>query len=179
MLERTGVLREIPRISPAPIKDLLMTAPAAFAALNGCVPTNEAAHFLIGECHKDHDKGFAGPLMTKDQVDSKWGADQWLPVPRFETVQASGKHRPIDDGKRFGHNSASGFEDTIECCSAFQPAVHARALAQQAVLQGCDDLLVSADAGDRRRRHARSIPLGPSRPQGGFPECHSHVVRGG
>ena len=118
-----------------------MTAPAAFAALNRCVPTEEAAHFLIGECHKDHDKGFAGPLMTKDQADSKWGAGQWLPMPRFETIQASGKHRPIDDGKRFGHNSASGFEETIECCSAFQPAVHARALAQQAVLQGCDDLL--------------------------------------
>ena len=52
-----------------------------------------------------------------------------------------GFYRPIDDGKRFGHNSASGFEETIECCSAFQPAVHARALAQQAVLQGCNDLL--------------------------------------
>ena len=63
MLERTGVLREIPRISPVPIKDLLITAPAAFAALNGCVPTDDAARFLIGECHKDLNKGFAGPLI--------------------------------------------------------------------------------------------------------------------
>ena len=35
LMERTGVLRDIPRIDPAPIKDLLATAPAAFAALNG------------------------------------------------------------------------------------------------------------------------------------------------
>ena len=79
--------------------------------------------------------------MTKDLADSRWGPNRWLPMPRFETIQASGKHRPIDDGKRFGHNSARGFTETIECCSAFQPAAHARALAQQAVLHGCDVLL--------------------------------------
>ena len=109
LMERTGVLRDIPRIDPVPIEDLLATAPAAFAALNGCVPTEDAAHFLLGECYKDLDKGFAGPLMTKDQADSRWGPGRWLRMPRFETIQASGKHRPIDDGKRFGHNSASGF----------------------------------------------------------------------
>ena len=105
LMERTGVLRDIPRIDPVPIEDLLATAPAAFAALNGCVPTEDAAHFLIGECNKDLSKGFAGPLMTKDQADSRWGPGRWLRMPRFETIQASGKHRPIDDGKRFGHNS--------------------------------------------------------------------------
>ncbi len=56
-------------------------------------------------------------------------------MPRFETVQASGKRRPIDDGSRFGHNDASGYRETIECCSAFQPAVHIRALMQQAAMQ--------------------------------------------
>ena len=81
--------------------------------------------------------------MTKDEADSKWGAGRWLPMPRFEMVQASGKHRPIDDGKRFGHNSASGFTETIECCSAFQPVVHARALAQQAILQGAEAKKIS------------------------------------
>ena len=62
-------------------------------------------------------------------------------MPRFETIQASGKHHPIDGGKRFGHNSASGFTETIECYSAFQPVVHARALAQQAILHGCETSL--------------------------------------
>ena len=141
MMECTGVLREIPRIEPVPIKDLLAAAPSAFAALNGCIPTEEAARFLLAECHKDLSKGFAGPLMTKEQADARWGPGRWLPMPRFETIQASSKHRPIDDGKSFGHNSASGFTETIEFCSAFQPVVHARALAQQAILHGCETRL--------------------------------------
>ena len=138
MLEPTHVLRQIPHIAPVAVHELLASAPAAFAALYSCIPTDEAARFLSEESHKDLSKGFAGPLMTKHEADSKWGADRWLPMPRFETVQPSGKHRPIDDGKRFGHNSASGFTETFECCSAFQPVVHARALAQQAILQGAE-----------------------------------------
>ena len=141
MMEATGVLRQIPRIDAVPVDKLLTTAPAAFAALDRCVPTDEAAAFLLSECHKDLSKGFAGPLMTKEEADSRWGSGLWLPMPRFETIQASGKHRPIDDGKRFGHNSASGFSETIECCSAFQPVVHARALTQQAILQGAETRL--------------------------------------
>eukprot|EP00972_Heterocapsa_arctica_P084192 12403705-Heterocapsa_arctica.AAC.1 len=76
----------------------------------------------MAACHKDHAHGFAGPMQTGAQMDAEWGAGQWLPMPRFETVQASGKRRPIDDGSRFGHNDASGYDETIECCSAFQPA---------------------------------------------------------
>ena len=135
-LEPSRVLRQIPHIAPIPMQEILAGAPSAFAALSSCVPADEAAHFLLAESHKDLSKGFAGPLMTKAEADAKWGVGQWLPMPRFETIQASGKHRPIDDGKRFGHNAASGFTETIECCSAFQPVVHARALAQQAMLQG-------------------------------------------
>ena len=142
MLENTGVLRQIPRIDPVPVKDLLATAPTASAALNSCVPTDEAARFLLAECHKGLSKGLAVPLMTREQADSSWGPGRWLPMPRVETIQASGKHHPIDDGKRFGHNSASGFTETIECCSAFQPVVHARAHAQQAILHGSETRLI-------------------------------------
>ncbi len=141
MMEATGVLRQIPQIDAVPVSELLAAGPAAFSALNGCIPTSEAAAFLLAECHKDFSKGFAGPLMTKEAADSRWGPGLWLPMPRFETIQANGKHRPIDDGKRFGHNSASGFAETIECCSAFQPVVHARALTQQAILQGAETRL--------------------------------------
>ena len=132
------MLRQIPRIPAVQLDELLAGAPSAFAALGSCVPTDEAARFLMAESHRDLSRGFAGPLMTMSEANAKWGTGRWLPMPRFETVQASGKHRPIDDGKRFGHNSASGFTETIECCSAFQPAVHARALAQQATLQGAE-----------------------------------------
>ncbi len=79
--------------------------------------------------------------MSEQEADAKYGAGQWLPMQRFETVQANGKQRPFDDGKRFGHNSACGFRETIECCSAFQPAVHARALVQQACLHQATEQL--------------------------------------
>ena len=94
MMERTGVLRSIPRIEPLPINDLLAAAPYAFAALNGCVPTEEAARFLLAECHKDLSKGFAGPLMTKEQADSRWGPGRWLPMPRFETTYPGKRQAP-------------------------------------------------------------------------------------
>ena len=126
MFGATRVLRQVPHIAPVPVRDLLAGAPSAFAALDGCIPTDEAARFLLAESHKDLSKGFAGPLVTKAEADAKWGMGQWLPMPRFETIQASGKHRPIDDGKRFGHNSAGGFTETVECCSVFsQWSTHA------------------------------------------------------
>ena len=164
MLVTTNVLRQVPRIDPVPLKDLLASAPAAFAALDSCVPTDEAARFLLAECHKDFSRGLAGSLMTKEQADSRWRPGQWLPMPRFETIQASGKHRPIDDGNRFGHNSASGFTETIECCSAFQPAVHARALAQQAVLQGSEASLfqqILETGGEYMPEAYRWVPADP------------------
>ena len=75
------------------------------------------------------------------------------------------KHRPIDDGRRFGHNSASGFTETIECCSAFQAVVHARALAQQALLQGAEAQLsrqTLETGGDDMPEAYRWVPAGPS-----------------
>ena len=136
MLEHTGILRPVPRMEPVALPELLATAPEAFRKLHACRPADESAHFLLSECHKDLRKGFAGPLLKEQEANKKWGTGKWLPMPRFETVQANGKQRPIDDGKRFGHNSASGFTETIECCSAFQPVVHARALVEQAAQQG-------------------------------------------
>ena len=136
MLVHTGILRPVPRMEPVPLTEILATAPEVFRKPHACRPADESAHFLIAECHKDLRKGFAGPLMNGQEADRKWGTGKWLPMPRFETVQANCKQRPIDDGKRFGHNSASGFTETIECCSAFQPVVHARALVEQAAQQG-------------------------------------------
>ena len=71
MLETTRVLRQIPQIAPVPVRELLADAPSAFAALNSCVSTDEAARFLLAESHKDLSKGFASPLVTRAEADSK------------------------------------------------------------------------------------------------------------
>ena len=46
MLESTGVLRQIPRIDPLPVKELLARAPAASAALSSGIPI---ARFLLAK----------------------------------------------------------------------------------------------------------------------------------
>ena len=84
-------------------------------------------------------------------------------MPCFEAVRASGNQRPIGECRRFGHNSASGFWETIEHCSAFWPVVHARALVQQATLQGVQAQL-ELQTLETGRGYAGSIPMGPSRP---------------
>ena len=67
MLEPTRVLRQMPRIPPVQLDELLAGGPAAFTALDSCVPTDEAARFLLAESHRDLSRGFAGPLMTKSE----------------------------------------------------------------------------------------------------------------
>ena len=69
--------------------------------------------------------------MTREAIDAKYGAGQWLPMPRFEHVQRNGKQRPIDDAKRWGHNDATGYDETLDCCAAVQPAIQVAARVQQ------------------------------------------------
>ena len=78
----------------------------------------EEDEFLHSECERDLARGTAGPLMSKDEMDARWGRGKWLPLPRFQIVQASGKKRPIDDGARNAHN---------ESLSNTDPARHAAA----------------------------------------------------
>jgi hypothetical protein len=57
-------------------------------------------------------------------------------MPRFEVIQPNGKHRPIDDGKRYGHNDAAAYTETLDCCTATQPVAHLRAVVRQAAQLG-------------------------------------------
>jgi hypothetical protein len=61
-------------------------------------------------------------------MDARWGVGKWLPLPRFQIVQASGKKRPIDDGARNSHNEMVRYSETLDCPSPVQPAVQLRAL---------------------------------------------------
>ena len=61
--------------------------------------TPEATAFLLGECFEDSERGYGGPVLTREQMDEIYGAGNWLAMLRFEIIQASGKHRPIDNGR--------------------------------------------------------------------------------
>ena len=77
--------------------------------------------------------GFGSDLLSREDLDRRFGHNRWLPMPRFEHVQPNGKQRPIDDGARFEHNALSGYQESIECCTAVQPGLQLRAVARAAV----------------------------------------------
>ena len=58
--------------------------------------------------------GLACPYETRAQLDRRFGAGQWRPLPRHAVYQAN-KARPIDDGRRAGHNQAALLSETIVC----------------------------------------------------------------
>ncbi len=64
----------------------------------------EEDEFLHSECLRDLERGTAAPLLTKEQMDERWGVGRWLPLPRLQIVQASGKKRPTDNWARNRHN---------------------------------------------------------------------------
>ncbi len=79
-------------------------------------------------------------------MDERWGVGRWLPLPRFQIVQASGKKRPIDDGARNSHNEMVLYSETLDCPSPVQPAVQLRALIAALQARGIEPSKLAADA---------------------------------
>ena len=46
------------------------------------------------------------------------------------------KQRPIDDRAKLFHNAATAFDETIECCTAWQPATRLKPFVCEATLAG-------------------------------------------
>ena len=91
----------------------------------------EEDEFLHAECIRDLQRGTAGPLRTRQEMDARWGRGKWLPLPRFQIVQASGKKRPIDDGARNAHNEMVRYFEALDCPTPTQPATQLRALVSE------------------------------------------------
>jgi hypothetical protein len=73
-------------------------------------------------------------FLSRAQCDAMFGPGQWRPLPRH-VVHQNGKFRPIDDGKRGGHNGSATMSESIVCSSAdFVPRT-IRHLARQALQQ--------------------------------------------
>ena len=87
---------------------------------------SRASRFLFQSLEEE--KGFAGKLKTRAEVDMVYGRGNWLPMPEFVHEQPNGKLRPIADGARYGHNLICKFLETLDCCTACHPVQHLRAL---------------------------------------------------
>ena len=79
---------------------------------------------------------FGSKQYLKSELDQKWGAGRWIPLPTFDHVQASGKHRRIDNGLASGHNEATAYSEALESCNAFQPGFTAKLFYQEMVSAG-------------------------------------------
>ena len=132
-LEPTGVLRPLQAGELLTVDQLLSQAHEVVAETEKPPRGKpEEAAFLLQECVKDHNRGFGGPLRSKQELDREFGPGKWVPMPRFLHIQANGKWRPIDDGRRYSHNQATRYTETLDCVTAVQPGLHVRALCRAA-----------------------------------------------
>ena len=88
---RSGVLREIEPVSPISRAELLAGRAEAFQQFEARPESAEEAESLLGECQKDLERGFAGPIMSMAVADDKFGEGSWLPLPRFEIVEPTAR----------------------------------------------------------------------------------------
>jgi len=121
-VEVTGVFRPVVRPAELTQQYLLQSAPEWHAQVAQSPPPHDAA--LIYEATtKEIDQGNATELRTIQQMDEQFGEGQWRGVTRFGVWQGE-KFRPIDDGKRSGHNSGQYIREKVHHTPQdFVPAV--------------------------------------------------------
>ena len=87
-----------------PRSELLAGAEEAIDNIVKTVPRSEDAEVIMAACIKDKGKNFADQLRNKTAMDARWGPGNWVAIPTFDHIQASGKHRSIDNGLKSRHN---------------------------------------------------------------------------
>ena len=130
-IERAGVFETKESPAPQRVDELLSESKQLIAELRRDRPSAEA-EFLHASCVKERDAGWGGQLLSEREMDAHFGRGQWAPIPAFVAVQPGGKRRRIDNAKRFRHNEMQCPSEQLKMCSAFQPAVSARALRRAA-----------------------------------------------
>eukprot|EP00971_Amphidinium_carterae_P300533 5971247-Amphidinium_carterae.1 len=87
VMEETGVYERIPVTQPVPIQEVLDKAPAVLANMQRR-PVSQDAAFLWSTCVKEHNQGWASPLLPIDAVHARFGHGAWAPIPSFCHTQA-------------------------------------------------------------------------------------------
>jgi hypothetical protein len=163
-LEQTGVFDAIEDApQPVPKQDILAQG-AWQRALLQQEPVQENVEFIWKSAMKEFEGMVAAQPCTEQEMDAALGTHRWAAVPSFCITQASGKQRRIDDAKRGGHNSATVYSETGRMCTAFQPGVVARLVAE-AVGDGGEGvvrMLGGLETGGEDMPNAfRNIPVHP------------------
>ena len=62
--------------------------------------------------------------MRRSEFEASIGTSSYRLIPRFATVQSSGKKRVIDDAAKGGQCDLSQDSNKLKLCSALRPAHH-------------------------------------------------------
>jgi hypothetical protein len=135
-MEVTGVLRPVILEACMTKEEFLADAQETILKLESQRVLPGSHRFLVEAAIKDREAGFGSALMTRSQMDLYMRGQPWKPMPRFLVQQPNGKLRAIDDGKRYGHNLATSYSETLDCCTALQPIHHVQAIVRQAMRLG-------------------------------------------
>ena len=99
-LEETYLFERQPAGEPELTRQRLMQDSESLLEHIFIAPVDEEAEFLWQSRLDEQAKGFAGPISTKEEMNTRFGRDQWSPIPTFVIKQANGKTRHIDNGKK-------------------------------------------------------------------------------
>ncbi len=74
-VQASGVYPVNPKQAGRVPADLLEGSQAFIDNLVGTMRRTRGSEFLVSECLKDEERRFGGPLVTREQLDAKWGRD--------------------------------------------------------------------------------------------------------
>ena len=114
-IERTNIFRELPpeRVREPGENYLLETAKENYASMLHRVRPGKFDKELLQHTLEEVAMGFCSGPFSKEEIDERFGVDNWRPMERFMHQQGCGKLRPIDSGKKSLHNFCSSEEETI------------------------------------------------------------------
>ena len=116
-LETTGVYRAADRPASLSVDDLLAGSREALDRLEASpAPSSEQAGVIWQLSEEEREAGYIGPWLSRHEMDDFWEGGAWRAIPRYATWQGT-KWRLIDDGRRGGHNDATGADERIHTTS--------------------------------------------------------------
>ena len=110
----TGVFRQFPRSATASAAELLEQAEQWHDEVFA-LPKPDDAEEIFDATMKEVAAGTMSPLRDRSYYDSLYGRRGWRGVIRFGVWQ-NDKFRPIEDGKRSGHNSGQTTLEKVHHC---------------------------------------------------------------
>ena len=104
-----GIFRETEVPAECTVEELLRDSGKFVDGLMARPPPKpEEAEVCWTKSFKEQAEGTLGPWHTREEMDAKWGAGEWRPIPRFALWQQGHvAWRCIDNGKEGRQNAAA------------------------------------------------------------------------